>query len=245
MDSILIIGQSNMAGRGFPSEVMPIKNDRIYVMRSGMWRPMTVPINPDRPTSGISPAESFADEYTKEFNTGVGIIPAADGGTSIEMWREGSVLFDNAVFLAGLAKRSTRVSAILWHQGESDCTEERAPLYKARLRELIEALRRQTGLTDVPFILGGLGDFLPMCKTEKLVCHEMINAASLELSRELPLVGFASAVGLCANPDNLHFSAKAQREFGLRYFAEFKRLSAKAREAENSDSPKLSAIELL
>ena len=37
-------------------------------------------------------------------------------------------------------------------------------------------------------------------------------------------VGFASAEGLSANPDNLHFSAKALREFGIRYYEEYKKI---------------------
>lgn len=35
------------------------------------------------------------------------------------------------------------------------------------------------------------------------------------------MVKVVSAEGLGANPDNLHFSAKALREFGLRYFEAF------------------------
>ena len=61
--SILIIGQSNMAGRGFANEVEPIKNDKIKVLRNGRWWPMHVPVNPDRVTAGINLTESFADLY--------------------------------------------------------------------------------------------------------------------------------------------------------------------------------------
>ena len=52
MHSILIIGQSNMAGRGFINEVEPIKNDKLYVLRNGRWRSMYTPVNPDRETAG-------------------------------------------------------------------------------------------------------------------------------------------------------------------------------------------------
>ena len=65
MHSILLIGQSNMGGRGFKEEVEPIVNDKLYVLRNGRWRAMYVPVNPDRVTSGINLSESFADLYAK------------------------------------------------------------------------------------------------------------------------------------------------------------------------------------
>ena len=34
--------------------------------------------------------------YAKYFNEKVGLIPCADGGTSISEWLPGEVLFDNA-----------------------------------------------------------------------------------------------------------------------------------------------------
>lgn len=40
--SVLIIGQSNMGGRGYKDEVPPIVNDRLYVLRNGRWRAMYV-----------------------------------------------------------------------------------------------------------------------------------------------------------------------------------------------------------
>ena len=64
--SFLLIGQSNAGGRGFANEVPPIPKENLYVLRNGRWRPMYVPVNPDRVTSGICLAESFAQRYAKE-----------------------------------------------------------------------------------------------------------------------------------------------------------------------------------
>ena len=49
--SFLMIGQSNMAGRGFIDDVPPIYNERIQMLRNGRWQMMTEPINYDRPVS--------------------------------------------------------------------------------------------------------------------------------------------------------------------------------------------------
>ena len=42
-----------------------------------------------------------------------------------------------------------------------------------------------------------------------------------------PMTGFVSAKRLSANADNLHFSAAALREFGLRYYETFRALEDK------------------
>ena len=131
--SILIIGQSNMGGRGFADEVPPINNDKLYVLRNGRWRAMYVPVNPDRKTSGINLAESFADLYANEHNVDVGIIACADGGSSLDQWQVGGLLFDHACYMAELASRTSTIAAVLWHQGESDCSDELYPFYEEKL----------------------------------------------------------------------------------------------------------------
>lgn len=63
--SFLMLGQSNMAGRGFLNEVDPIYNEKIKMLRNGQWQMMTEPINYDRPVSGVGLAASFADAWSK------------------------------------------------------------------------------------------------------------------------------------------------------------------------------------
>ena len=133
MHSILLIGQSNMAGRGHINEVPPIENKRLFVLRNGLWRQMYVPVNADRVTSGTNLAESFADLYARDHDVSVGIIPCADGGTSLNQWQPGSILFDNAVYQARLASRTSTIAGILWHQGESDCRKDLWQTYEERL----------------------------------------------------------------------------------------------------------------
>ncbi|MBQ8439852.1 MAG: hypothetical protein IJX19_04235, partial [Clostridia bacterium] len=52
--SFLLIGQSNMAGRGDFADVEPIKNKRCLMLRMGRWQIMSEPINPDRKIFGGS-----------------------------------------------------------------------------------------------------------------------------------------------------------------------------------------------
>ena len=247
--SVLIIGQSNMAGRGFENEVEPINNERLKVLRNGRWQPMFFPVNHDRPFSGICLAESFADIYSKEKNVDVGIIPCADGGTSLDQWQPGGLLFDHACYLSELASRTSTISAVLWHQGESDCSSELYPLYEKKLTNIINEFRRRLNLYDVPFLLGGLGDYLSQCTLNNdFMNYNKVNDAIKNTAAHNDMTGFVSAVGLGANPDNLHFSSKALREFGVRYYNEFIKIEDKNKifvEKCTPDQPIKNSIECL
>ena len=236
--SFLLIGQSNAGGRGFKEEVEPIDNEKILVLRNGRWRKMYVPVNPDRVTSGINLIESFADLYAKEKDVEVGIIPCADGGSCLEQWVPGGLLFDHAVYMSELASRTSTIAGVLWHQGESDCSEERYPLYEERLLAILDAFRKKLNLYDVPFLLGGLGDFLKDCdRSPKFQNYPIVNDALKRVCEKREMTGFVSAEGLGANEDNLHFSAKALREFGERYYSEFLKYEDKNKVFEEKVSP--------
>ncbi len=236
--SFLLIGQSNMAGRGFINEVEPIENERIKVLRNGRWQNMFVPVNFDRSFSGINLAESFADIYSKEKNVDVGLIPCADGGTSLSQWREGGLLFDNAIYQAELASRTSTIAGVLWHQGEADCSEKLYPLYEEKLTKILDSLQKKLNLYDVPILLGGLGDFLKDCPlSAHLKNYIHVNEALKNIAQKREMTGFVSAEGLGANPDNLHFSAKALREFGVRYYDAFSDLEYKDKVFSEKCSP--------
>ena len=160
--SFLLIGQSNMAGRGELSDVPPLKNEACYMLRMGRWQRLAEPVNPDRDIfsgnfhSGIGPQASFADAMARAYGAKIGIIPCADGGTALDEWQEGSVLYDHAVMMARLAARTSRLVGILWHQGESDCRHEGVPSYFDKFTAMIGALRRDLGDPSLPLFIGEL-----------------------------------------------------------------------------------------
>lgn len=239
-----------MAGRGNMTEVPKIQNDKLLVMRNGRWQKMFRPVNPDRSFSGVCLAESFADEYSKEHNdVNVGIIPCADGGTTLSQWAEGSVLFDNAVNMARLAQRSSQIVAVLWHQGEGDCSDQLYPLYEEKFLKMMAAFRRELKLEGIPFLLGGLGDFLPLRTAEpQYLNYAKINKTLKNIASEQPHTGFVSAKGLTPNSDNLHFNAESLLTFGVRYYEEFRKLekdSVLSTVQPIEDDIKRTALELL
>lgn len=228
--SILMIGQSNMAGRGALNELPPIENPNCFMLRNGRWQPMVEPINVDRPISGIkypsgaSLAASFADELARFTGKKVGLIPCADGGTNIEEWQPGGALFDHALMQAKLAKRISFFGGIIWHQGEDDWDTPRED-YKKKLKNVMETLRRELECENAPVILGELSS--KISKEFKFVnVSNHINPVLYELEKELPLCKVASAEDLTLK-DGVHFDTKSLRLFGKRYFEQYKTLIEK------------------
>ena len=231
MHSVLIIGQSNMAGRGFYDDAEPLDTcgEKLWVLRNGRWQLMYRPVNPDREFSGTCLAESFAKAYVEDHpDIKIGVIPCADGGTCLDQWQVGSLLFDNAVNNARLAMRTSHLAAILWHQGESDCQNDRYPLYLKKLTVIMDALRRELQAEDIPIVVGGLGEFLPKA-APYLVNYLHINEALVEFAAVTYRTAFASAEGLTSNPDHLHFNHQSLQEFGLRYYEAFRTIEDKNR----------------
>lgn len=228
MKSFLMVGQSNMAGRGEFGDVPEIKNPHCYTLKNGLWEPMREPVNTDAPifpdlqfgniVCGVGLAPAFADLFANEYGEDVGLIPCAHGGSYISQWLPGEVLYDNAVFHAKLAMRSSDLAGILWHQGEQDTDNEcNATAHKERTGQVLRGLRMELG--DVPILVGGIGDFL-----EKLTRFApTINKGLEELCSEIPNCAFVSARGLSSKPDGVHFNSVSCREFGKRYFATYKK----------------------
>jgi hypothetical protein len=223
VQSFLLVGQSNMAGRGFEKDVPLIYDEHIKVLINGGWQTMWEPIHNDRPTAGISLGASFAAAWRLQHpKEEIGLIPCADGGTSLADWAVGGVLFDHAVCQAKLAQRSSQLAGILWHQGENDCSAEGASHYREKFSQIVAAWRRELDVPEVPLIIGGLGDFLPSGRYGAYFTgYSLVNQALQDFAATTPNGYFATATGLTANPDGLHFDAASQRLLGLRYFEAF------------------------
>jgi len=221
--TFLLIGQSNMAGRGELDRVPPIVDDRIQMFRGGNWQNAVEPLHDDRPDlAGAGLAMSFADELLKsEPAQIIGLIPCAVGFTKIDQWLPGTVLYRRA--FNAVRESGQQLNGILWHQGESDSdNEETANCYRERFIALVQTLRRDLDMPGLPVISGELGDFInagigyPFSRQVSAVLHD--------LTATLSNYAFVSAAGLSATADGLHFNAPSLREFGRRYAQAYKQL---------------------
>lgn len=226
MHSFLLIGQSNMAGRGRIADAHEIDTTHIYTLINGRWHKMFRPINHDCHFSGVNLAESFAEAYAKKHNVEVGLICCAEGGTKLAQWMPGELLYDNAVNCAKLAQRTSKIVGVLWHQGESDCSYENYSTYQVRFEKMMASLRKDLNLHDVPFLLGGLGEYLAECTRFDFSNYTHVNEALKCITQANKLTAFVPADGLTAKIDTVHFDSDSLYEFGLRYFDVFERFKS-------------------
>ncbi len=211
MQSVLLMGQSNMSGRGDLSTVASISDDRIFMMCDNAWVKMEEPLHDDGGRGRAGLGASFAKAFVESFDCEIGLIPCAVGGTSLADWTVGGELYSNAVSQAKVALESSEICAILWHQGESDQKNEN---YATQLKVIFDAMIEELGLdADKLVIITG-----ELFGTRGDACH----TAQLELlENEYENYGVAYSDGLTVFDVTTHFDAPSLRVFGYRYFDVF------------------------
>lgn len=225
MQLFLLIGQSNMAGRGKAEAQDKATDAGIWMMNQEMnWVLAKDPIHFDKPIAGVGPGHQFARTLKEhEPTANIGLIPAAMGGSSMDEWKAGDKLYTNAIERACAAMKNGQLKGILWHQGEADTKPERTATYPARFAAMIAQLRKDLDAAEVPVIIG------------ELVYTREVNVPFNEtiptISAAVPNSGWVSAEGLPDRGDKLHFSAEGARGLGKRYAEKFLEMK-KAAKAE-------------
>jgi hypothetical protein len=220
----LLIGQSNMAGRGSVDAESKQQNAQILMLDSNNhWVPATDPVHFDRPALiGVGPAINFAKETLgNNRKIKIGLIPCAVGGSPISVWEPGAFYapnfhpYDDALKRVGLAMKQGVLKGILWHQGESDNDSVHASLYLQKLKTLINRLRTELHQPNLPFIAAEIGYFIK---------DDFINKVINQLPEQVPNTAVVSAKGLTDKGDHLHFDTPSARELGKRYAEAMKKL---------------------
>jgi len=230
----LLVGQSNMAGRGVVDEAAKTAHPRVLMFdKQREWKPAVDPLHFDKPNIvGVGPGRAFANAVA-EANPEivVGLIPCAVGGSPISAWQAGAFYkptkshpWDDALARAEVALKDGQLKGILWHQGESDSKPDLAEQYGEKLHELIGQFRAELDSSDVPFVVGQMGIFSERPWSE---AKHQVDRAHKEVSKKVSRSGFASAEGLNHKGDEVHFDTDSARTLGRRYFEVWRALSVK------------------
>ncbi|MDF1811312.1 MAG: sialate O-acetylesterase [Verrucomicrobiales bacterium] len=242
----LLVGQSNMAGRGEVSEKDLIENPRVLALGKDLkWAPAVDPLHFDKPIAGVGLGKSFGLEIAKARpGITVGLIPCAVGGSPIRSWEPGGYHeqtkthpWDDMVPRVREALKSGTLKGILWHQGESDSNEENAPLYQGKMLDLVKRFRKEFEAENVPFICGQMGIFEERPWNEYKLQVDKVHQT---LPAFLPHTGFVSAKGLGHKGDHVHFNAAAYRTLGQKFAKEYlhlERLASGSRDYHSVSYP--------
>jgi hypothetical protein len=238
LDLFLLIGQSNMKGRGIMPEepkrdprfvMMAIKDDQWYLARHPLHLTGDPKTFAGHDNAGVGSGLAFAEVLAaRDTKVRLGLIPCAVGGSQIALWQKGAKLYDNALRRAKLALKQTaplkaRIRGALWLQGEADATEERLPVYEAKLLKLVDDLRADLGEPELPFIACTIGE---MRDDDGAANRRKMNELLLSLPAKRPHTACVDARDLKTHiGDHVHFDTAAQEEIGRRYAAKFQGLT--------------------
>ena len=166
-DLYVCIGQSNMAGRAtLTPEVMDTLQNVYLLNDKGNFEPAVNPLNrystvrKDLSMQRLGPAYGFAKEMARQTKRPVGLVVNARGGPSINSWLKGSKdgYYEEALSRVRIAmKQGGVLKAILWHQGEADCSNPEA--YKQKLISLVKDLREDLDMPDLPVVVGQISQW--------------------------------------------------------------------------------------
>lgn len=232
LDLYLLMGQSNMKGRGImPDE--PKRDPRIVMMHlaDDAWYLARHPVHlvgdaqtfAGHDNAGVGPGLAFAESLVADNpQVAVGLIPCAVGGSPIDFWQKGARLYDKALHRATLALRDTapvngRIRGVLWLQGEANANAADLAVHEAKLLALVDDLRRDLAQPDLPFVACTIGEMRnPAALADKAAMNEIL----LGLPRKRAATACVDARDLKTHiGDGVHFDTAAQNEIGRRFAA--------------------------
>jgi hypothetical protein len=251
-----------MAGWGKSDELPPdLANgsERVLAFRQGEWqvlRPFGGPGLSQRWRYGIvtntfGPEISFGAEMAKAWpGETIGIIKVSEGGREIKAFLppgEGGplsllgkpTLYEKMMtaLAEARASRDVELCGFVWMQGGTDMkTRERGAAYYDRQKRLIEVVRRDTGVPDLPFLIGtyrawdqpdDLADWEPKPRDYEMVGAPDVLRAKWRLALELPNVKLVFARDLPKHRDGLHYNTEGQLALGRLFAAAFLELRPK------------------
>jgi hypothetical protein len=232
MEIYILMGQSNMAGRGLlTTENMSLANSKVKVLSENLlWVEAHHPLHFDKPSvCGVGPGLSFGMVMANSSpKIDIGLVPTAVGGTPIDHWvpgvkdkATGKYPYDDAEKRIKEAMKYGEIRGIIWHQGESDSEAEKLALYLPKLKKLIERVRELVGNEKLPFISGELGQFNDKFKN--------FNADIHKITEQVPFTAVVSSKDLTDKGDNLHFDSESAQILGERYAESMIKLQKKKR----------------
>lgn len=226
-DVFLMIGQSNMAGRGYMVDGdEDVFDENVFILNNeGEVVPATNPLNQyssirkGMSMQRIGPGLGFSMKVAKKTGRKILLVVNARGGTTLAQWTKGETgegYYEEAVRRTQQAMQYGQLKAIIWHQGCGD--SKNTDVYLDKLAVFVEQLRTDLG-ADVPFIAGELGQWRPKVAAFNEMIHhisEYIPDSDWVSSKRCSPISTPDPDGK-PNLKDPHFDRKSQIIIGKRY----------------------------
>ena len=226
----LLMGQSNMAGRGKVASIDTLIHPRVFMLTKEMnWVPAKDPVHFDKNVAGTGLGLTFGKIMANE-NPGVriGLIPCAKGGSSINQWFRDSLHrqtksypYNEMIDRAKRAMADGMIKGILWHQGESDTRNtRRVESYEQQFYAMLDSLKSDLQIESIPVVIGELGYFI----VERKAIADTFNQVLKHIAQGNKHIAMVSADQLDHKGDTTHFNSDAYHALGARYANEMIKL---------------------
>ena len=215
----LLIGQSNMAGRGVVDAESKQADPRVLVLTKDLkWEPATDPLHFDKPIAAVGPGLAFGKAMAQA-NPAVkiGLIPCAMGGSKIEEWAPGTKNLTAMQERLREAQKVGVLKGILWHQGEANINSNAT--YAEQFTALITSIRKDFNAPNAPFVAAEITAFKP--EREPI---DKFNAILHAEGKLVPKYTCVKTQDLKDKGDKLHYDTASARELGKRYAAAMQEL---------------------
>ena len=226
-DVYLLIGQSNMAGRG-PLEAKDTTEaiEGVWLLNAdGIPEPAIAPLNKystirkELSLQGYNPGCEFGRIMHSETGRPILLVVNARGGSHIAEWQpdNSNGYFRDAVSRTQEALKYGSLKGILWNQGETD-VEKKTRDYPEKFSLMISELRKQLDAENVPVVIGQVGRWKWAPKED----IDRFNGSIVpETSKIVSNCTYVSSEGLERRfkdkERDPHYGRKAQIELGRRY----------------------------
>jgi len=223
---ILLIGQSNMAGRAnLMDKDYEIIRDAFLLDSMNQWVPLKSRLNihssirKKASMQRFNLGYSFAQEIlTNNDIKTVGMIVNARGGTKIDQWVPGSHYFKEAIRRCQFAiEDQGKITATFWLQGSGNLGDKDPgfSIYFEKLKSIILNLRKELSNDQMIFIASELNKKRPENEDFKKMLDR--------LNTEIPHGASVKSAGT-STYDGTHYDRRSLEVLGKRFASKFREL---------------------
>jgi Ca2+-binding EF-hand superfamily protein len=262
--AFICAGQSNMVGCGdsmkLPDDLRS-GNNRVLMFEDGKWQPL----RPHEPAFGaqkrigltefhFGPEIAFGHEMAKAWpDETIGVIKFSIGGTSLLAWkplwskeeadrvaqgRRGS-LYKKLMEKVEQARKARDIEIVgfLWLQGGGDMKKvDVAKEYLDNLKSLVATVRKETGVSDLPFIYGSprqtgipddLSDLVPAVMDGRYPAAQWVLKSQFDAQMTIPNSKMIILRDIETHPANVHYNTAGQLAVGRMFAKAFLECAAR------------------